>query len=64
MSLRELRETAGLSRNFVADKLDVCVSCIAHWEKGDWPPSRKYHKKLAKLYGVSKEQIGEITGRA
>lgn len=26
-------------------------------EYGDWAPARKYYKKMAKLYGVSEEEI-------
>ena len=57
MPLRELRELAGLTRAQVAKKLNVDLSCVTHWELGDWRPSRKYHKKLAKLYGVTVEEL-------
>lgn len=57
LSLRELREKAGVSRADVAKKLFVDISCVTHWELGDWAPGRKYHKKLAKLYGVTESDI-------
>ena len=60
MTLKELRTNAGLTREQVAKKAFVDVSCITHWELGDWAPSRKYHKKLAKLYGVSTAEIAAI----
>lgn len=57
MVLKELRTNAGLTREQVAKKMFVDVSCITHWELGDWAPSKKYHKKLAKMYGVPEAEI-------
>ena len=57
MTLRELRERAGKTQEDVAKKLNVDRSSVCHWEKGDWLPLRKYHKKLAKLYGVTVEEL-------
>lgn len=57
MTLRELRERSGLTRAQVAKKLNVDLSCVTHWELGDWRPLRKYHKKLAKMYGVTESEI-------
>lgn len=60
MTLKELRTNAGLTREQVAKKAYVDVSCVTHWELGDWAPPRKHHKKLAKLYGVSETEIETI----
>lgn len=57
MTLRELRDRSGLTRAQVAKKLNVDLSCVTHWELGDWRPLRKYHKKLAKMYGVTEAEI-------
>ena len=59
MALRELRECSGLTRAQVAKKLNVDLSCVTHWELGDWRPLRKYHKKLAKMYGVTVDELFE-----
>lgn len=59
MTLRELRERSGLTRAQVAKKLNVDLSCVTHWELGDWRPLRKYHKKLAKMYGVTVDELFE-----
>lgn len=59
MTLRELRERSGLTRAQVAKKLNVDLSCVTHWELGDWRPLRKYHKKLAKMYGVTVDELLE-----
>lgn len=59
LTLRELRERSGLTRAQVAKKLNVGLSCVTHWELGDWRPLRKYHKKLAKMYGVTVDELFE-----
>jgi ribosome-binding protein aMBF1 (putative translation factor) len=59
LTLRELRERSGLTRAQVAKKLNVDLSCVTHWELGDWRPLRKYHKKLAKMYGVTVDELLE-----
>lgn len=57
MTLKELRERANLTRAQVAKKLNVGPSCVSHWELCDWGPTRKYHKALARLYGVTEQKI-------
>ena len=64
MALKELRERSGLTRAQVAKKLNVDLSCVAHWELGDWRPARKYHKKLARMYGVTETEIGATSEAA
>lgn len=57
MTLRELRVNAGLRQADVAKKLDVDQAAVSHWDNGKSRPTRKYIKKLAKLYGVTDEQL-------
>lgn len=57
MSLKELRERVHLRQVDVAKKLDVDQAAVSKWETGETKPSRKYHKKLAKLYGVTVEEL-------
>lgn len=57
MNLREYREKAGLRQVDVAKKLNVDQTAISKWESGDNRISRKYHKKLAKLYGVTVNEL-------
>lgn len=57
MNLREYRENAGLRQVDVAKKLNVDQTAISKWESGDNRISRKYHKKLAKLYGVTVDEL-------
>ena len=34
----------------VSKRMDIDQTAVSHWESGKFRPSRKYHKKLAKLY--------------
>ena len=57
LTLRELRERAGLRQVDVAKRLSVDQAAVSKWENGVNPPHRKYHKKLAKLYGVTVDEL-------
>ena len=57
MTLKELRKNAGLRQTDVGKRLDVDHTAISNWEAGKFRPSRKYHKKLAKLYGCTVEEL-------
>ena len=59
-NMRELRLTAGLRQIDVAKKMDVDQAAVSKWESGENKPSRKYHKKLAKLYGVTLEELNTV----
>lgn len=59
MELRELRMMAMLSQADVAKKLNVNQAAVSNWERGLNPPSRKYRRKLAKMYGVTEAQLME-----
>ncbi len=56
-TLKEMRLRCGYSRPQVANKLNVSDTAIAHWEAEDWMPSEKYHKPLARIYGVPLEDF-------
>lgn len=57
MNLREYREKAGLRQIDVAKKLNVDQAAVSKWESGENRISRKYHKKLARLYGVTVDDL-------
>ena len=57
MKLREYRERVGLRQVDVAKKMNVDQAAVSKWESGETRPSRKYHKKLARLYGVTVDEL-------
>ena len=57
MNLRELRKQAGLSQHDVGKRLNVNQAAVSNWERGANAPLRKYHDRLAYLYGVDTEDI-------
>lgn len=63
MRLVELREAAGLRQVDVAKKMDVDQATVSNWERGAHVPLRKYCKKLARLYGVTMDELLEAVVR-
>lgn len=61
-NMRELRLAAGLRQIDVAKKMNVDQGAVSKWESGETRPSRKYHKKLAKLYGCTVDDLGVAQG--
>ena len=57
MRLREYRERAGLRQIDVAKRMNVDQAAVSKWESGENRISRKYHKKLARLYGVTVDAL-------
>ncbi len=57
MSLKELRLNAGLTQEAVAKRMNVSQAAVHRWETGNIRIARKHHKKLAKLYGVTVEEL-------
>lgn len=57
MNLKELRLKAGLTQEVVAKRLNVTQSAVHLWENGKVKIAKKHHKKLAKLYGVTVEEL-------
>lgn len=57
LRLREFRERAGLRQVDVAKKMNVDQAAVSKWESGENGISQKYHKKLAKLYGVTVDEL-------
>jgi transcriptional regulator with XRE-family HTH domain len=57
LRLREYREKIGLRQVDVAKKMNVDQAAVSKWESGETRPSRKYHKKLSKLYGVTVDEL-------
>lgn len=56
----DFQKKIGLQQVDIAKKLDVDQATVSNWERGVCKPPRKYHKKLATLYGVDEIQIIEM----
>lgn len=57
LTLKELREAAGLKQPYVARKLYVSQNAVSQWERGANGIASKFVPKLAKLYHVTDEEI-------
>lgn len=57
--LTELRESRGTPKTWVAKKLGVSVASVANWETGLAMIPYDKARMLAKLYGVSMEDLYE-----
>ncbi|MBP5293306.1 MAG: helix-turn-helix domain-containing protein [Clostridia bacterium] len=64
--LSELRRAKGLSQEELAEKLNVSRQAISKWERGESSPDTDNLIELAKLYGVSLDDLvfGEDTASA
>lgn len=55
--MKELREANGLSKSAVAEAIGITVSAILKYEAGITQPSVYAAWKLARLYGVTIEEM-------
>jgi transcriptional regulator with XRE-family HTH domain len=60
LRLAQLRHTAGLTQHELAQLLDVPQSNIAFWERSEKPPRSDILPKMAKVLGVSVEDLLDI----
>ena len=61
--MKELREAKGLSKSAVAEAVGITVSAILKYEAGITQPSVYAAWKLARLYGVTIEEMMGYDGR-
>lgn len=57
MQLLTLRAKAGWSQEFVARQMEVSRATIVNWERGNTEPSISEAVKLAKLFGITVEEL-------
>jgi len=60
-TLKELREACYLTQAQVAERLGLSISNVSNWERGIYPPRRRLFPELAKLYGVTPQEIEAAT---
>lgn len=64
MSLKELRESAGLTQTELATRCDVGQNAVSNWENGISLPQKKYRPRLALALGVSEPEVMRAMERA
>ena len=57
MQLLTLRTKTGWSQEFVARQMEVSRATIVNWERGNTEPSISEAVKLAKLFGITVEEL-------
>lgn len=57
MQLLTLRTSSGWSQEFVARQMEVSRATIVNWERGNTEPSISEAVKLAKLFGITVEEL-------
>ena len=55
--IAQLRRQAGLSQEQLGDLLGVSRQAVSKWERGDFDPSTSNLLALAKLFGISAEEL-------
>ncbi len=55
--LAGIRVTAGLTQSDVAKALSITQTAVSSWERGDGKPTLDKVPLLAKLYGVTEQEI-------
>lgn len=55
--LAELRKNKGLSQEELADKLHVSRQAVSKWERGEASPDTDNLIELAKIYGISLDEL-------
>ena len=61
MQLLTLRTKAGWSQEFVARQMEVSRTIISRWEKGEVIPAADKAVKLARMFGVTVEELMEVS---
>lgn len=60
MQLKKLRNNAGLSQEFVARYLNVSRITVKNWEDERTVPSAEKAVRLARLFGITVEELMEV----
>ena len=55
--LKEHRTRCGMTQEFVAESMGVSRQAVSKWENGTADPSTSNLLKLAKLYGITPEEL-------
>lgn len=56
-TIRELRQTQGLTQQDLAVKLGLSVATVGTWERGATLPSARQLRALGQLFGICSDEI-------
>ena len=56
-TIRELREARGWTQLDLANQLGITPSAVYNWERGKHEPTATMLRKMARLFGVSMDDI-------
>ena len=56
-AIKQNRNRCGMTQEFVAEALGVSRQAVSKWERGDSDPSTANLLALAKLFGISAEEM-------
>lgn len=59
--VKEYREKTGMKQSELAEKVNVRRETVVHLENGRYNPSLKLAMDLAKVFGVTVEEMFEFT---
>lgn len=57
MKIKEYRLQNGMTQAQLAKKMNVDQTAVSLWENGKTSPLKKYRKKLAKVLGVTLDEL-------
>lgn len=57
INIKILRVKALLNQKQLAKKLDVNQGTVSRWENGETKPSKKYIKKMTRIFGCTADEL-------
>lgn len=63
MTLRDLRESAKLTQQEVAEGCNVTQAAVSRWEAGEFPVPRKYWKYLRHLLNCTDDELSRAINK-
>lgn len=57
INIKILRAKANLNQKQLAKKLDVNQGTVSRWETNEMKPSKKYIKRLCKIFGCTVDEL-------
>lgn len=63
ISLRQLRESKGMSQEALGEELGVSRQAVGHWESGRMQPQLCLAIKIAKIFGTTVEEMMIVKGK-